>query len=316
MRDVALPVAGSRVHEPLERRIHRDQKKLSQMVRQPVRDFLDVHPTIVKAVEHLECLLGIALRERLAEIEVGVEPREPQRLRHGGRRHTLRGERERLVQPPQRVPHASLRGPRDQRGRVLRERNLLLGGDVAQMRHQLLAPQASELENLAAGSDRVGHLERLGGAEDEPDVRRRLFERFQEGVPRKVRELVRLIDDVDLEFPSRGRVLHVLAEIPDLLDAAVRSSVDLEHVERRAAGDLDAAPALAAGLRLAGLAALAVQGLRDEPRRGRLPAPARAREEVGVRHTVLGDRLLQRGADGILADQVCKTLGAVLACEG
>src|SRR4029077_928879 len=99
-----------------------------------------------------------------------------------------------------------------------------------------------------------------------------------------------------------------LAEIPDLLDPAIGRAVDLEHVERRPRGDLEAASALVAGLRFTGLSALAIQRLRDEACGGGLPAPARAREEVRLRHPVLRDGLLQRGADGVLAHEVGETL--------
>ncbi len=286
------------------------------MVREPVRDLLDVASRVVEAIQYLQRRLGVPLRERFPEIEVGVQAHEPERLRHRGGGHPFGRERERLVQPPQRVPHAAFGRAGDEAGGVFLERDLLLGRDVEQVLHQLLAPETSELEDLAARGDGVGNVERLGRAEDEPHVGGGLLQRFQEGVPRKVGELVRLVDDVDLESPARGRVLHVLAEIADLLDAPVRRAVDLEHVERGARRDLEAAPALVAGLGLTGLPALAVQGLRDEARRGGLAAPARAGEEVGVGDPVLGHRLLQRGADWILADQVSEALGPVLPSEG
>ena len=53
LRDVPLPVAGGRVHELLEGGIHGDQKKLAEMVCEPVRDLLDVHAPVVEPVQYL-----------------------------------------------------------------------------------------------------------------------------------------------------------------------------------------------------------------------------------------------------------------------
>jgi hypothetical protein len=56
---------------------------------------------------------------------------------------------------------------------------------------------------LAAAQDRDGDLVHLRRREDELHVRRRLLERLQERVPRRVREHVDLVHDVDLEAVAR-----------------------------------------------------------------------------------------------------------------
>src|SRR5213076_931365 len=57
---------------------------------------------------------------------------------------------------------------------------------------------------------------------------RRLLERLQQRIEGGLRELVDLVDDVDLVAAPCRRVLHVLAQRADLLDAAVRRPVDPE----------------------------------------------------------------------------------------
>ena len=240
LRGVALAIRGRRVDQPVERRIDREQHELAEMVREAVGRFLHVHAAVVEPVERLERPLRAASRDRLAEIEVRLEARQAERLRHRLRRDAIGSDRERLVEARERVPHRALRRARDERRRLCVEAHVLERRHRVQVRDQLRALETAELEDLAARGDRVGHLERLGGREDEPHVRRRLLERLQQRVPGEVGELMRFVDDVDLGLAARRRVLHVLAQIPDLLDAAVRGAVDLEDVHRRAGGDLEA----------------------------------------------------------------------------
>src|SRR5206468_1094827 len=61
-------------------------------------------------------------------------------------------------------------------------------------------------------------------------------------------QLVHLVDDVDLVAPARRRILHVLAERADLLDATVRRAVDLDDVHERPGLALAAHGASPAGL--------------------------------------------------------------------
>src|SRR6184192_3463226 len=60
---------------------------------------------------------------------------------------------------------------------------------------------------------------------------RRLFQRFQQRVRRFTRQHVRFVEDHDLGAGSRGRITHHLAQLADLVDAAVRGCVDLNDVE-------------------------------------------------------------------------------------
>ena len=103
-------------------------------------------------------------------------------------------------------------------------------------------------------ADRRDDLVRLGRGEDEPQVRRRLLDQLEQGVGRLVGELVGLVDDVDLEPAGRRGVDGLLAQVPGVVDAAVRGRVELHHVHRAGAvgGQLDAAAALPARARRVG----------------------------------------------------------------
>ena len=109
--------------------------------------------------------------------------------------------------------------------------------DHAQHLDEILQPRPLEDERLAARAHRRQHLREVGRAEDEDEVRRRLLDQLQQRVPRRVRELVRLVEDVDL-VAALDRLQHdAVADLADVVDAALRRRVHLDHVERRAGGD-------------------------------------------------------------------------------
>jgi len=68
----------------------------------------------------------------------------------------------------------------------------------------------------------------------------RLLDQLQQRVPGGIRELVRLVEDVDL-VAALDRLQHdALADLADVVDAALRGGVHLDHVERGSARDRDA----------------------------------------------------------------------------
>ena len=90
---------------------------------------------------------------------------------------------------------------------------------------------AGEIEPLAARQDRDRDLRRLGRAEDELHMLRRLFQRLQQGVEGLAGEHVDFVDDVDLEPRPAGPHVDVLPQLADFVDAAVAGPVDLQHVD-------------------------------------------------------------------------------------
>ena len=111
-----------------------------------------------------------------------------------------------------------------------------------------------------------------------------------------------LVHDVDLEAAARGRVLDVLAERPDVVDAACwrRASISITSTgapETKSWQDGQAPQASAPGARGARSSALA---------RSRavvvLPTPRGPGEEIGVRDAPGRERVLQRARDRILPD--------------
>ena len=90
---------------------------------------------------------------------------------------------------------------------------------------------------LEARQDGGREPRRLGRGEHEDDEVGRFLERLEEGVPGVLRDLVGLVEDVDLAPQVAGGIGQPVAQVADLVDPAVRRGVDLEDVERRALAD-------------------------------------------------------------------------------
>ena len=217
------------------------------------------------------------------------------------------GASQELTQDGQAVADAARAGPGHDRQRRCLGRDPLRAADRAQVLGQGPGRDQPEAVVERPRPDRRDDLVRLGGREDEPEVRWGLLDQLEQGIGRLVGQLVGLVDDVDLE-PAGGRgVDGLLAQVPGIVDAAVRGGIELDDVHGAGAvgRQLDAAAALPA--RLGAGAELAVQGSGQDARRRGLAAPARAGEQVGVvgpaglqgarqrlGHVLLADHLGQR----------------------
>ena len=140
--------------------------------------------------------------------------------------------------------------------------------------------QPPQVELQAARQHGHRQLLRIGGREQELDVRRRLLERLQQRVERVRREHVHFVDQVDLVAAARRRVLHVVEQLARVVDLGARGRVHFEQVDEAARVDVAAGAALAAGLRRHAL--LAVQRLGEDARDRGLADAARAGEQERV----------------------------------
>ncbi len=147
----------------------------------------------------------------------------------------------------------------------------------------------------------------LGRGEHEGHELGRLLERLQQGVPGVLRDLVRLVEDVDLALELAGRVRQSLAQLADGVDAAVAGGVDLDQVQRRPFADRHARRAGIAGVAVAQVGA--VDGLGQDPCQRRLAGPARSDEQDRVRDVTGPDGVPERLDDGLLADDLARTSG-------
>ena len=220
-----------------------------------------------------------------------------------------------LVQDGLRVAHAPGGQAGDHADRlgvrlaaVGREDPLELAGDLGD-------GEAADVEPLEPRQDRRREVLRVGRREHEGHEVRRLLERLEERVPGVLRDLVGLVEDVDLAPEVRGRVVQALAQLADVVDAAVGRGIDLDQVQRPALADGVARVTRVAGIGV-GRERLAVEGLGQDPRQGRLAGAARTREQDRVRHLARDHGVAERGDDRLLPDDLRERLGAPSAVEG
>ena len=285
----------------------------AQVAEQRVEQAVHVLPALGQRVDAAQELARLALRDEVDEVDEGLLGHEAEQA-HGildGDR-AVAGGRE-LVEDRERVAVGAGAGARD-RCRTAS------GASIPSASHTREStftsspgPGPPEREALAARADRAQELGGIGRAEHEDDVRRRLLERLQERVRGVRRERVRLVQDVDL-VAALGRLLRdAFANLADVVDAAVRGGVHLDHVERGRIVDAQADRARAVGLR--GRAALAVERLREDLGERRLARAARPREQVGMRDAALIDRGSERAHDVILTHHVRERARAVGAIQ-
>ena len=169
------------------------------------------------------------------------------------------------------------------------------------MRDDGLARHLLQVELQAAAEHRDRDLVGLGRRQDELHVLGRLFKRLEHGVEGVARELVHLVDHVDLEPPARRRVLRGLEELAHLVDLGVGRGVDFQQVDEAPGVDLDARRAGVARLRRD--AGLAVQALGEDARQRGLADAARAGEEIRVVQALVLERVAQGAHHVLLAHE-------------
>ena len=166
-----------------------------------------------------------------------------------------------------------------------------------------LGAEQPELEVLGPAADGGQHLLRVGGGQHEDHVGGRLLQRLQQGVGRRRRQHVDLVDDVDL-LAARGPEGGPGHQVAHGLHPVVGGRVELVDVERGALGDLDAGGADAAGLAVAEIGA--VEGLGQDPGRRRLAGPPGPAEEVGVGHPAVPDGVAEGQDHVVLAPHLAE----------
>ena len=155
---------------------------------------------------------------------------------------------DRLVHDGERVAHGAITGFGQQRERGSSATMSSAFGDVAQLPDDVVELDGVKAEVLAARADGLRDVLGLGGRHHEDDVVGRLFQGLEQGVEGGVGDLVGLVEDVDLVLVARGAITGGVAQLADLVDAAVGGGVDFDDVDRVAGADLEAGIADVAGL--------------------------------------------------------------------
>ncbi len=172
-------------------------------------------------------------------------------------------------------------------------------------------------EVLAARADGLRNVFRLRGGHHEDDVRRGLFERLEQRVEGGLGDLVRFVEDIDLVTVARRRIARRLAQLANLIDAAVGGGIDFDHIHGVALADLDAGVARAARLGRGSLSrpdlGAAVERHGQNARDGGLADAPVPGKNVAVRDAILAERIEQRARDVVLAGNVGEALRSIFS---
>ncbi len=295
----------------------RDDDEVAEPAEEVLGEAARVLPGLDDPVDHAEHGGPVAGRERVD----GVVEERGRGVAEQARGEVVgdavgAGAPEQLVEDRHRVTRGPGAGADDQRQRGRLDPDALALADLGEVGGEQPGRDQPEGVVVRTRADGRDDLLRLGGGEDEAEVRRGLLHQLEQGVEALRRDHVGLVDDVDLVGAADRCEERLLAEVAGVVDTTVGRRVDLDHVERpgTATGQVAAAVALPAGVGHRGL--LAVERAGQDPGAGRLATAARTGEEVGVVDPVVRQRGPQRGRHVVLPDHVGERLGPVAAIEG
>ena len=172
--------------------------------------------------------------------------------------------RDHLAKNRHAVSHAALARACNERKRLGVRGNSFTFAHVCQV--LLKQPNRHEAKSVVMGARPDGrqNLVRFGRREDEPHMRRRLFDELEQRIEARVGDHVCFVNDENLVPRCHGREHRTLTQLAGVFDLAVRGRVELDHIDgsRSVCGKVNAALAHTAGVR--GRALLAIQRTGDD----------------------------------------------------
>ena len=217
-----------------------------------------------------------------------------------------------LVEERERIAHTTIGLLGYDVQRSLFGLHALLGSHVGQMLHDVVQLDTREVVDLTAREDGGQHLVALRGGEDEDGVAWRLLQCLEEGIERRCRQHVHLVDDEHLVSAYLGRDAHLVDELAYVVHRVVRCSVQLMYIIGTLLVEGTARLTLVASLTL-GSEVLAVDRLGEDARTGGLTHAARTAEEVGVCQLPGEDGILERHDERLLPHHRIKRSRTVLS---
>src|SRR2546426_4174604 len=140
----------------------------------------------------------------------------------------------------------------------------------------------------------------------------RLLQSFEQCIEGRVGNLVSFIKNVNFEAVPRWPIACGFAQFANLVDAAIRSRVNFNHVNSIPGANFRARVAYAARLRHRLIRGPAIQSHGQNARHRRFPNPAVPAKDVAVRRPPLLNGILERAGNMLLPDYLGKFLRTVL----
>ena len=183
------------------------------------------------------------------------------------------------------------------------------------MLDQNIGLDPAQVKALAARQDGHRHLADLGGGKNELGVRRRLFQRLEQGIERALGQHVHLIDHIDLVARLNRAIAHTVQKIAHIIDASAAGGIQLQHIHVPTIDDGAAMAALGGQIHTGAMLRFAVeiQGPGQEPRRRGLTDPAHAGQHKGMGYAPRRKSIGQGADHGLLANQILKGARPIFA---
>ena len=198
-----------------------DEQQLAQVLEQVVDDSAEILSLFRELLEEEERSGRVAIDDHVAEPQQRLLVDGADELEDGLRIDGVVRRRGELVERRDRVAEGAAGGACDERESGVLCLDALALSDAAQECHDLGQSRTLEDERLAARAHGGDHADEIRRAEHEQQVGWRLLDQLEQRVPRLARQLVRLVDDVDLVAALDGLEHDPLPELADVVDSAL-----------------------------------------------------------------------------------------------
>ena len=203
---------------------------------------------ILKVLKMSHCLISPGTDQGFQKGKPRIAVNDSQNFQYFLILGAIPGKTQHLVDHGQCVTHPSYRLPGYDLQCPAGNTQLFRNSNFFQKISHLLERDPDEIITLATGNDGLWKFVRIGRGQDELNMGRRFLERLQQGIEGLQCEHVRFIDDVDLITALGRGILDIIPQFTDVLDAAVRSSIDFIDIRGGIFCDLDAVPTFSTGI--------------------------------------------------------------------
>ena len=196
-------------------------------------------------------------------------------------------------------------GTRQHGQRLVIKRRVFVAENRGKMGGNLARGQVFQMELQAARQHGSRHFLRIGGGENEFDVRRRFFQGFQKRIETAARKHVYLVNQIHFEAPFHRRIGHVIEQIARIVHAGARCRIHFDQIGKTAG--IYFQTVLARAARMAAHAiGQTIQGFGENTGNRRFAHAARAGKKIGVMDAVVIERVGKRFCHVRLANQFVK----------
>ena len=217
------------------------------------------------------------------------------------------------IQDGQCITHGAIGQAADQLGGVMVQLDLFLPGHIFQPAGNFIRRNALEIIPLAAAEDSSRNLLHFRCGKDKDHMLRRFLHGFQQGIERRGRQHVHLIDDIYLILAHGRQIGGFIAQVTDIIHAVVGGGINFRYIQNGALINAFADSTFTAGVRAGGIQAVDRFGKNFGA--GGFAGTAGAGKQVGMANAPGGDLVLQGRYDGFLANNIRKLARTPLAVQ-